>query len=266
MGTWRVTAVVGFLALFLATDSGGQEYHRIGGRIMLGYNLPVMGLRTNWYNQAVRWGGSVVYNRDVNTALEFEYHRLKYTDGKIESKTFTWNEDKRDYLSPNSEASMRINSVLCNVIFRLGDKSNLFSSQMTSPYVVAGGGFHSYSNRVSGLIYPGQKGIAVEGAEPDADNIAEPDADNIAEPDADNILDPGVILATVVESRSALGAHFGFGVERFMSDNFSLDFRVQHNFLVGTLGPREAWGIRGVMPLLQMLDLEVAVKFYESGK
>ena len=247
MGTWRVTAVVGFLALFLATDSGAQEYHRIGGRIMLGYNLPVMGLRTNWYNQAVRWGGSVVYNRDVNTALEFEYHRLKYTDGKIESKTFTWNEDKRDYSSPNSEASMRINSVLCNVIFRLGDKSNLFSSQMTSPYVVAGGGFHSYSNRVSGLIYPGQKGIAVEGAD-------------------ENVLDPGVVLTPVVESRWALGAHFGFGVERFMTNNFSLDFRAQHNFLVGDLGPREAWGIKGVMPLLQMLDLEVAVKFYESGR
>ncbi len=247
MGTWRVTAVVGFLALFLATDSGAQEYNRIGGRLMLAYNLPVMGLRTNWYNQAVRWGGSVVYNRDVNTALEFEYHRLKYTGGKIESETFTWNEDSRDYSSPNSEASMRINSVLCNVIFRVGDKSNLFSNQMTSPYVVAGGGFHSYSNSVSGLIYPGQKGIAVEGAD-------------------ENVLDPGVVLAPVVESRWALGAHFGFGVERFMSNNFSLDFRAQHNFLVGALGPREAWGIKGVMPLLQMLDLEVAVKFYESGR
>ena len=246
MGTWRVTAVVGFLALFLATDSGAQEYNRIGGRLMLGYNLPVLGLRTNWYNQAVRWGGSVVYNRDVNTALEFEYHRLKYTGGKIESQTFTWNEDSRDYSSPNSEASMRINSVLCNVIFRLGDKSGLFSQQMTSPYVIAGGGFHSYNNRVSGLIYPGQKGIAVEGAD-------------------ENVLDPGVVLAPVVESRWALGGHFGFGVERFMSNNFSLDFRAQHNFLVGTLGPREAWGIKGVMPLLQMLDLEVAVKFYESG-
>ena len=247
MGTWRVTAVIGCLVLLLAPDSGALEYNRIGGRLLLGYNLPVMGLRTNWYNQAVRWGGSVVYNRDVNTALEFEYHRLQYNDGKIENQTFTWNEDAREYSSPNSEASMRINSVLCNVIFRLGDKSNLFSSQMTSPYVVAGGGLHSYSNSVSGLIYPGQDGIAVEDSE-------------------DNILDPTQVLATVVESRSALGAHFGFGVERFMSDNFSLDFRVQHNFLVGTLGPREAWGIRGVMPLLQMLDLEVAVKFYESGK
>ena len=50
-----------------------------------------------------------------------------------------------------------------------------------------------------------------------------------------------------------------------MTNNISLDFRAQHNFLVGTLGPREAWGIKGVMPLLQMLDLEVAVKFYEFG-
>jgi hypothetical protein len=247
MGTWRYTAVIGCLVLLLAPASGAREYNRIGGRLLLGYNLPVMGLRTNWYNQAVRWGGSVVYNRDVNTALEFEYHRLQYNDGKIENQTFTWNEDAREYSSPNSEASMRINSVLCNVIFRLGDRSNLFSSQTTSPYVVAGGGFHSYSNSVSGLIYPGQDGIAVEDSE-------------------DNILDPTQVLATVVESRSALGAHFGFGVERFMSNNFSLDFRVQHNFLVGTLGPREAWGIKGVMPLLQMLDLEVAVKFYETGR
>ena len=247
MGTWRCTAVVGLLVLLLAPDSGAREYDRIGGRMLLGYNLPVMGLRANWYSQAVRWGGSVVYNRDVNTALEFEYHRLEYNDGKIESQTFTWNEDSQDYASPDSDASMRINSVLCNVIFRLGDKSRLFSQQMTSPYVVAGGGFHSYSNRVSGLIYPGQKGIVVEGSEM-------------------NALDPSLVLDPVVESRWALGGHIGFGVERFMSSNFSLDFRAQHNFLVGTLGPREAWGIKGVMPLLQMLDLEVAVKFYETGR
>ena len=141
----------------LAPDSGAREFDRIGGRLLLGYNLPVLGLRNNWYTQAVRWGGSVVYNRNANNALEFEYHRLHYKDGKIESQTFTWNEDSKDYASPRSDASMRINSVLCNVIFRLGDKSRLFNNQATSPYVVAGGGFHSYSNRVSGLIYPGQK-------------------------------------------------------------------------------------------------------------
>ncbi|MDE2890647.1 MAG: hypothetical protein OXR72_20800 [Gemmatimonadota bacterium] len=247
MGTWRFTAVAGLLVALLAPDSGARDFDRIGGRLLLGYNLPVMGLRNNWYTQAVRWGGSVVYNRNANNALEFEYHRLHYKDGKIESQTFTWNEDSKDYASPRSDASMRINSVLCNVVFRLGDKSRLFNNQATSPYVVAGGGFHSYSNRVSGLIYPGQKGIPVAGSD-------------------QNRLDPSVVLEPVVESRWALGAHFGFGVERFMTNNISLDFRAQHNFLVGTLGPREAWGIKGVMPLLQMLDLEVAVKFYESGR
>ena len=39
---------------------------------------------------------------------------------------------------------------------------------------------------------------------------------------------------------------------------------VQHNFMVGTLSPRESWGVKEVWPM-QMLDLEVAFKFYESG-
>ena len=77
-------------------------------------------------------------------------------------------------------------------------------------------------------------------------------------------LDATQLLPDQEDRRAALGVNFGLGVERFLSKNFSLDFRVQHNFLVGTLSPRESWEVKEVWPM-QMLDLEIAFKFYESG-
>ncbi len=62
-------------------------------------------------------------------------------------------------------------------------------------------------------------------------------------------LDPSQILPAQEDRRAALGVNFGFGVERFFSKHFALDFRAQYNFLVGNLSPREAWGVNGVWPI-----------------
>ena len=232
----KCTGVV-FALVLLASVCDAQDYRRIGGMGFLSYNLPVLSLRDNWYSQAIRWGGSLVYSVDQNLTMEFEYNRIKYKNGKIQERTFVWNVDNKAYGSPNASADMKVDSAVMNFLFRLGDKSGLFAGQTSSPYLVFGTGFHSYKNRVSGLVYPGQ-------------TVAP--------------LDMGKLLEPQLDRRAALGVNFGFGVERFLSKNFSLDFRVQHNFLVGTLSPRETWGVGEVWPM-QMLDLGVALKFYESG-
>ena len=209
----------------------------MGGKAFLSYNVPVLSLRDNWYSQAVRWGGSLLYSVDRNLTMEMEYNRIKYKNGKIQDRAFTWNVDGKSYESPNASANMKVDSAVLNFLFRLGDRSALFTGRTSSPYIVFGAGFHSYKNRVSGLIYPGQ--------------TTEP-------------LDMTSLLQPQLDRRAALGVNVGFGVERFLSKSVSLDFRAQHNFLVGNLSPRETWGVEEVWPM-QMLDLEVAFKFYESG-
>lgn len=238
MKKWTVVSLAGALVVVLASVSGAEEYKRVGGKAFLSYNVPVLSLRENWYNHATRWGGSLVYSVAPNLTMEFEYHRINYRHGKIVDRKFKWGVDKKDYASPNATADMRINSGVVNFMFRLGGKENLFTGQATSPYLVLGAGFHNYTNKVSGLIYPGQSKAP---------------------------LDPNQFLEPQKDRRATIGANFGFGVERFLSRNFSLDFRVQHNFIVGNLNPRESWGIKEVWPM-QMLDLEIALKFYESGK
>jgi hypothetical protein len=238
MRQWKCITLTGVLVLLLASASYGQDYKRIGGRLFLGYNKPVFGLNQSWYNQAAKWGGSLVYSMDAKLALEFEFHRIKYKNGKIEDRVFMWNVDNKEYSSPRAAANMRINSVLINTVFRLGDKKNLFTSQGVSPYVLLGAGFHEYKNNVSGLIYPGQ--------------TTEP-------------LDLSSHLLPQQDRRAALGVNFGFGVEFFLSHFVALDFRVQHNFLAGNLRPYELWGVNEVWPI-QMLDFEIAFKFYDVGK
>ena len=238
MRRWKLVSLTGILLLLLMSVSGAQEHRRIGGKAFLSYNIPVFSLQENWYNPATRWGGSLVYSVNSNLTVEFEYQRVNYGNGKVEDRTFMWGVDNKEYASPNASADMRINSGVINFLLRLGDKSGLFTGQATSPYLMVGTGFHNYSNRVNGLIYPGQ--------------TTEP-------------LDPTELLEPQKDRRAALGVNFGFGVERFLTRNFSLDFRAKYNFLVGNLSPREAWGVAEVWPM-QMLDLEVALKFYESGK
>ena len=237
MRRWKVMAFAGVLAVLMASNAGAQDYRRIGGRVLLSYTVPVLSLRSNWYTSAFRYGGSVVYNMDSRVGLEFEYHRMKYSNAKIEDRAFVWNVDGAEYLSPEASASMQMNSLQVNGLLRLGSTKGLFTSQGTSTYILAGAGFHHYRNKVTGLVYPGQS----------------------LEP-----FDATQLLPDQEDRRAALGVNVGFGVERFLSKNFALDFRIQHNFMVGTLSPRESWGVKEVWPM-QMLDLEIAFKFYESG-
>lgn len=234
----RKAFFVAAMLVLLASVVQAEDHRRIGGKGFLSYNIPVLSLQKNWYGPEPKWGGSLIYSMNSAITLEFEYQQTHYNNGKIEDRTFRWTVDSKDYTSPEASANMRMNSGVINALFRQGDKSGLFTSQTNSAYFMFGAGFHRYKNRVNGLVYPGQR-------------VAPLDMTQLLEPQLDR--------------RFALGASFGVGVERFLSRNFSLDFRAKYNFLVGNLRPREAWGVKEAWPM-QMLDLEVSFKFYESGK
>ena len=224
------------LLLLMTGVSSAQDYVRVGASAFVDYNMPVFALRRGWYNSATKWGASLLYSMNSRVTMEFEYHRAGYHDGKIEDRKFLYSGDGKLYESPNAAADMNMNSVLINFMVRLGDQSDLFKAQKTSPYVVVGGGFYDYTNTLSGMIFPGQ--------------TSDP-------------IDPTLVLEPQVDTRTALGVNLGLGVERFLTKNAALDFRVRHNFILGQLLPREAWEVKEAWPM-QMLDFGVAIKFYES--
>ncbi|MDP6776299.1 MAG: outer membrane beta-barrel protein [Candidatus Latescibacteria bacterium] len=229
-------ALVAMLLLLLTGVSSAQDYVRVGASAFVNYNMPMFALRRGWYNSATKWGASLLYSMNSRVTMEFEYHRAGYHDGKIEDRTFLYAKDGKQHESPNAAADMQINSVVINFMARLGDQTDLFKEQMTSVYVVVGGGFYDYNNTLSGMIFPGQ--------------TSDP-------------LDPTLVLEPQQDTRTALGANVGLGLERFLTKNLALDFRVRHNFVLGQLLPREAWDVKEAWPM-QMLDFGVAVKFYES--
>ncbi len=235
---WRFLGFVGFLLLFLPTLADAQDYRRFGGGVFINYNMPLFALRDGWYTKSAKWGATLLHSMDSRVTMEFEYHRANYHNGKIEDRTFLWAVDGKQYKSPRAAADMEINTVVINFLVRLGDQSDLFQAQKTSPYVTVGGGFYDYNNTLSGLIFPAQS----------------------AEP-----LDMSLLLEPQQDTRTALGMNWGLGAERFLTKNLALDFRIRYNFILGQLNSREAWEVKEAWPL-QMLDFGIAVRFYESGR
>ena len=225
---WMIASVA-MLLLLMTGAASAQDYVRVGASAFVNYNMPVFALRKGWYNSATKWGASLLYSMNSRVTMEFEYHRAGYHDGKIEDRTFLYAGDGKQHESPAAAA-------LINFMVRLGDQSDLFKAQKTSTYVVVGGGFYDYNNTLSGMIYPGQ---------------------------TNDPIDPTLLLEAQQDTRTALGVNVGLGVERFLTKNAALDFRVRHNFVLGQLLPREAWEVKEAWPM-QMLDFGVAIKFYES--
>ncbi len=233
----RFLAVCCLCLLGLAPPTGAQGYRGVGVSGFLDYNLPLLSLRDGWYTKSVKWGAALLYSVDSRLTMEFEYHRAKYNDGKIEGRTFLWSVDQKEYASPGASADMRINSAVINFLVRMGRPSGLFQARRSSLYLLVGAGFFDYDNRVRGLIYPGQTATPLNPA-----RLLEPDRDR----------------------RTALGVNLGLGLERFLTRVVALDFRARHNFILGQLKPREAWRVKEAWPL-QTVDLGVAVKFYKSA-
>lgn len=217
------------LLVGLTTVAHAQE-SRYGAGVFFDRSVPVSGFH-NRYAPSQIYGLALEYRLTARTTMEFEYHHMTIEDGKVEGQAFTWPIDKKTYLSPEANSRFNLNSFLINALAHLRAREMSDDLQLL-PYIAVGAGYYDYQDRVSGLIYPGQK----------------------VEP-----LDP-TIQQSFEDEHTALGANFGLGMT-VVQGRYGLDIRGRYNIILGDLRPLEAWGFSGVFPIT-LFDLRTTFKVY----
>jgi hypothetical protein len=72
---------------------------------------------------------------------------------------------------------------------------------------------------------------------------------------------PTVVMNRQVDTRTAVTAALGVGLEAFLTPTIALDVRARYHFILSELRPYDAWGLDKAFPL-QMMDLSAGFKFY----
>lgn len=224
--------ILGLLVLIpVSLAYAGDGAHRFGAGVSFDRSIPILGLGDRY--PASQQYGVVFDNRlSAKTTLEMEYHHTTLGDGKIERRAFIWPVDKQKYLSPDARSEMRLNSFLISALVRLGREPSGAGLQLL-PYVAFGAGFYAYKDKISGLIYPGQK----------------------AKP-----LNPDVLMEPRTDAHTSLGASLGMGIG-IVQGHFGLDVRARCHLILGDLRPMEAWGMKSVFPM-SMVDVRTTFKVY----
>ena len=229
-----VCMAAALLLLSAGSVYGGGVAGSWGLGTFLDYNRSIFKLK-DWYETGRGQAGVVfTYVMSPRTSVEMEFHRSIFENGALEDRAFTWPIDGRDYKSPNALSEMRISSFLVNAVVRRGG-GGILAKEKYSTYVTVGAGFYDYKTDVSGLIFPGQREAP---------------------------LDKELVIEPFSDSRTALGANVGLGVEAFVFDNISLDVRARYNLLLGELRPMEAWGLEGQTFPMQFLNARGGIRFY----
>lgn len=211
-------------ALALGTSS------KYGAGIFFDRSVPIFGF-DNRYAASQKFGVVLDRKLSARTTLEFEFHHAKLTDGKIEGQAFTWNIDRKRYLSPEAKSEFKLNSFLLNALVQVGNYAS--GDMRLLPYVAVGGGFYDYQDTISGLIYPGQSATPL-----DTDILIEPRHDD----------------------HTALGTTVGLGMA-VTQGRFGLDIRARYHMIIGDLRSMEAWGLKSVFPI-SMIDMRTTFKLY----
>lgn len=218
------------LALLIAVPVSAQEA-RYGAGVFFNRSVPVLGFHDR-YSASQVYGAVLDYQVSSRATMEFEYHHLTMDDGKIEGLAFTWPIDKQKYLSPDANSRFNLNSFLINALAYLNTRKSGSDLQLL-PYIAVGAGFYDYQDRITGLIYPGQK----------------------EEP-----LNADLMLDDREDEHTALGANVGLGMT-VVQGRFGLDIRGRYHMILGDLRPMEAWDLPGVFPIA-MFDFRTAFKLY----
>ena len=226
----RALGLVLCVWLLMATQAAAQET-RYGAGAFFDRSVPVMGFDAR-YSASEMYGVTLDYWTSNRVALEFEYHHVTMDNGKIETLSFAWPIDKKRYLSPEASSRFNLNSFLINALAYLRPRTSGSDIQLL-PYVTVGAGFYDFQDRISGLIYPGQR----------------------VEP-----LDPDLHLEPIEDEKTALGANVGLGMT-IVQGRFGLDVRSRYNVILGDLRPLEAWGLNSVFPLTTV-DFRTTFKVY----
>ena len=221
---------VWLLALFIAVPVSAQEA-RYGAGVFFNRSVPMLGFHDR-YSASQVYGAVLDYQISSRATMEFEYHHMTMDDGKIENLAFTWPIDKQKYLSPDANSRFNLNSFLINALAYLNPRKSSSDLQLL-PYIAVGAGFYDYQDRITGLIYPGQK---------------------------EQPLKSDLMLEDQDDEHTALGANLGLGMT-VVQNRFGLDIRGRYHIILGDLRPMESWDLPGVFPLA-MFDFRTAFKLY----
>ncbi len=226
----RVLKTVCLVGTILISVSSADAFEK--GQSGIGFfgsaNVPLFKFG-DWYSASPKLGISYNYVATPRIVAEIEYHYSSMLGGDLDTREFTWPIDSQDYRSPNVGQSMTFNSLIASGMLHFKELN-----QGTSPYVMGGVGFFGFSNKVSGLVFPGQSGTSLD----------------------TNILNP-----SFNDEVAALTFSLGGGVSIVASERFVVDLRLRYNVTLGELRPLEDWGLEKVFPM-QAVDLVAGVKYY----
>ena len=220
---------VGFLVFALTTGIGAVERGDYGLGFFGSAQIPVLKF-SDWYSASPKVGLSFNYVATPRILAEVEYHYATMRGGDLHQREFTWIVDQNPYRSQNVSQSMWFHSFLGSGLFHLKslDQGGI------SPYVAVGMGFFGFSNKVSGLIFPGQAG---------------------------QTLDQNLKLEPYDDRWAALTFSIGGGVSIPRSERFMIDLRTRYNITLGELRPLEDWGLSKAFPI-QALDVMIGFRYF----
>jgi opacity protein-like surface antigen len=203
-----------------------------------------------WGGNTDKWGFNLSYVSSSRLTMEAEYHNAKFTEGALESTEFTWGPTGKQYtsagLNADSAYDMKFNGLILSGIVHFR-KDRSMDEGSYSPYLVVGAGFYDHLASATNIIWPGQTESDAKAAGGGLDSAG------------DQL--PAVVMARQEDTRTALTATVGFGLEAFLTPTLALDIRGRYHFMVTELRPYDQFLLNKVFPL-QMVDLAAGFKMY----
>jgi len=251
---FKVFCLVLGLIVVSASTAPAQVAGKWGFGGFISYTNPLFTFGERFNGGVDKWGLTASYVSNSRITMEAEYHHAEMDNGALANGAFTWSPKAltaKQYrsadINPNSAYTNRFNSVLLSGLWFFNADRSMDEGSF-SPYIVVGGGFYDHKTVADNIIWPGQSPT-------DAGNV---DATFV---DVQGDLLPQVVMDRQEDTRTAVTAALGLGMEAFLTPTIALDLRARYHFILSELRPYDAWGLDKAFPL-QMYDLSAGFKFY----
>jgi opacity protein-like surface antigen len=224
----------------------------LGG--FVSYTNPLFKFGERFGSGIDKWGLTASYVSGSRVTLEAEYHHAEMDNGALENTKFQWSPKAltvKEYVSkdlnPASSYTNRFNSVLISGLWFFNADRTMGEGSF-SPYIVVGGGFYDHKTVADNIVWPGQS--PSEAGSVDPTNV-----------DAQGDIVPQLTMGRQEDTRTAVTAALGLGLEAFLTPTIALDVRGRYHFILSELRPYDSFGFEKAFPL-QMIDLSAGFKFY----
>ena len=253
----RIFKILGLTVALLVLTVGtapAQVAGKWGLGGFIGYTNPLFTFGERFGSGIDKWGLTASYVSSSRVTLEAEYHHAEMQNGALETSEFSWSpaaltlkQYKSEDLNPDGEYSNRFNSVLISSLWFFNADRTMGEGSF-SPYIIVGGGFYDHKTVADNIVWPGQSSNDASGVDP-------------TKVDAQGHILPQVVMNRQEDTRTAVTAALGVGLEAFLTPTIALDVRGRYHFILSELRPYDVWGLDKAFPL-QMVDLSAGFKFY----